>query len=52
MIYRFEVDAHCEIDVTANSLEEAEEKAEKEWNDMFAKLGLFGGVEFMKEVEE
>ena len=52
MAYRFEVDAHCEIDVTADNLEEAEEKAEKEWNDMFAKLGLFGSVRFMEEVQE
>ena len=52
MIYRFAVDAHCEIDVTADNLEEAEEKAEKEWNEMFGEHGLFGGVEFMEEVEE
>ena len=42
--------AHTEIDIEAESKNEADIKAEAEWQEMFR--GLFGGVEFIKEVKE
>ena len=42
--------AHTEVDIEARSREEADKKAELEWQEMFK--GLFGGVEFIKEVKE
>ena len=49
-IYRFEVSAFEEIDIEAETLKEAEEKAEQYFNKNFN--SLFGGVEFIEEVEE
>ena len=42
--------AHTEIDIEAKSKNEADRKAEAEWQEMFR--GLFGDVEFIKEVRE
>lgn len=48
--YRFEIAAYEEIDIDAETKEEAEEKAKEYWDEKFRTM--FGGVEFMKEVEE
>ena len=48
--YRFEIAAYEEIDIDAETKEEAEEKAKEFWDEKFP--SMFGGVEFMKEVEE
>lgn len=48
--YRFEITAYEEIDIKAEAKEKAEEKAKEYWSEKFSTM--FGGVEFMKEVEE
>ena len=48
--YRFEISAYKEIDIEAETKEEAEEKAKEYWDKKFP--SMFGGVEFIKEVEE
>lgn len=48
--YRFEIEAYEEIDIDAETKEEAEEKAKEYWDEKFPTM--FGGVEFMKEVGE
>lgn len=48
--YRFEVSAYEEIDIDAETKEEAEEKAKEYWDEKFRTM--FGSVEFIKEVEE
>lgn len=48
--YRYCMTAHTEIDIAAENKEKADKKAEAEWQEMFR--GLFGDVEFIKEVEE
>lgn len=48
--YRFEISAYEEIDIEAETKEEAEEKAQEYWDEKFRTM--FGGVEFIKEVEE
>ena len=47
-----EMTHRCFTELVKNVEAWAEEKAEKEWNEMFGKQSLFGGVEFMKEIEE
>ena len=39
-----------EIDIEAETKEEAEDKAKEYWDEKFRTM--FGGVEFIKEVEE
>lgn len=48
--YRFEISAYEEIDIIAEDKEEAEKIAQSYWDKNFR--SMFGGVEFMKEVEE
>lgn len=48
--YRFEISAYEEIDIKAEDKEEAEEKAKEYWDKNFR--SMFGGFEFIKEVEE
>lgn len=48
--YRFEIAAYEEIDIDAETKEEAEEKAKEYWDEKFP--SMFGGVEFIKEVEK
>ena len=48
--YRFEISAYEEIDIKAEDKEEAEKIAQAYWDKKFPTM--FGGVEFMKEVEE
>lgn len=48
--YRFEISAYEEMDIDAETKEEAEEKAKEYWDEKFP--SMFGGVEFIKEVEE
>lgn len=48
--YRFEISAYEEIDIKAEDKEEAEKIAQAYWDKNFR--SMFGGVEFMKEVEE
>ena len=48
--YRYCMSAHCEIDIKAESKKEADKKAEVERDKNFR--GLFGDVEFIKEVDE
>lgn len=48
--YRFEIAAYEEMDIDAETKEEAEEKAKEYWDKNFR--SMFGGVEFIKEVEE
>lgn len=47
--YRFEISAYEEIDIEAETKEEAEEKAKEYWDEKFSTM--FGGVEFVSEVE-
>lgn len=49
--FRFEIVAHTEIDVLAEDLNEARKQADREWHKIFQN-GLFGEVEFLKEVKE
>ena len=48
--YRFEIAAYEEIDIKAEDKEEAEKIAQAYWDKNFR--SMFGGVEFIKEVEE
>lgn len=48
--YRFEISAYKEIDIEAETKEEAEEKAKEYWDEKFPTMSV--GVEFIKEVEE
>lgn len=48
--YRFELSAYEEIDIEAETEEEARRKAQAYWDKTFP--AMFGGVEFMEEVEE
>lgn len=48
--YRFELTAFTEIDVKAESKEEADKIVQDYWDGKFK--GMFGGFEFIKEVEE
>lgn len=48
--YRFEISAYEEIDIEAETEEEASRKAQTYWDKTFPTM--FGGVEFMEEVEE
>ena len=49
--FRFEILAHTEVDIQAEDLNEARKKADIEWHKIFQN-GLFGEVEFLKEVKE
>ena len=49
--FRFEITAFTEIDIQADNLNEARKQADREWHETF-KNGLFGEVEFIKEVKE
>lgn len=48
--YRFNILAYEEIDIKAKDREEAEEIAQAYWDKNFR--SMFGGVEFIEEVEE
>lgn len=48
--YRFNILAYEEIDIKAKDREEAEEIAQSYWDKNFR--SMFGGVEFIEEVEE
>lgn len=48
--YKFEFSAYEEIDIEAETKEEARIKAQTYWDKKFP--SMFGGVEFIKEVEE
>lgn len=48
-IYRYELEAFCEMDVEAENQDEADKKAEETFNELFP--SMFGGAEFKKEVE-
>lgn len=48
--YRFELSAYEEIDIEAETEEEARRKAQAYWDKTFP--AMFGGVEFMEEVDE
>ena len=50
--YRYSIYAHQEIDVGAENEEDAYLKAKEEWNRTFGKKGLFGEVEYIKEVNK
>lgn len=49
--FRFEILAHEEVDIVAEDLNEARKEADRVWHKTF-KNGLFGDVEFIKEVKE
>lgn len=49
--FRFVLVGHTEIDVIAEDLNEARKQADIEWHEIFQN-GLFGEVEFFKEVKE
>lgn len=49
-VYRFEVEAFEEIDIKADSLEEAKEKAKEYWYENFSTM--FGSAEFKEIVED
>lgn len=49
--FRFEISAYTEIDILAEDLNVARRQADVEWHKMF-KNGLFGEVEFLKEIKE
>lgn len=48
--YRFEIFAHEEIDIKAKDHEDAAKIAQAYWDKNFR--SMFGGVEFIEEVEE
>lgn len=48
--FRFEISAYAEIDIEAKDLNEARKRADEIWYETF-KNGLFGDVEFIKEVK-
>ena len=49
--FRFEISAHTKIDIIAEDLNEARKEADRVWHRTFEN-GLFGDVEFIKEVKE
>jgi len=49
--FRFKILAHTEVDILAKDLNEARKQADIEWHKIF-KNGLFGEVEFIKEIKE
>ncbi len=49
--FRFEISAYAEIDIKAEDLNEARKEADRIWHSEF-KNGMFGDVEFIKEVDE
>lgn len=50
-MYRFEVSGFCELDISANSYDEATEKCEKSMKDLFTN-SLFTNFTFVGEVDE
>ena len=48
--YRFKISAYEEIDIEAETKEEAVEKAKEYWDEKFQTM--FGSIEFIKGVEE
>ena len=50
-IYRYTLIAHQEVDVCADNKGDADKKAIQEWGKLFGGKGLFGDVEFIKEVD-
>lgn len=50
-MYRFEVSGFCELDINANSYDEAAEKCEKRMKDLFAS-SLFTDYKFVGEVDD
>lgn len=50
-MYRFEVSGFCELDINANSYDEATEKCEKSMKDLFTS-SLFTDFTFVGEVDD